>query len=100
MIHNTLARYLIISSCVFKVGLRRTRCPEACKLGVGGSGQQVRKWFAARTPMFDCPPQHLKVPFISGALTRVLIPRAVVLPKPLQHLQVTARSGECTTIRL
>jgi len=42
------------------------------------------------------PLQNLQMPAPSSALTRSLGPRATVLPRPLQGLQVPARSGERT----
>jgi len=36
--------------------------------------------------MFIKPRQQLQVPVLNGALTRLGVPRAVVLPRPLDHL--------------
>ena len=66
---------------------------EARKVSNGHLCQQVLIFLAARTPVVDCPPQHIQVPFISGALTGTPIPRAIVLSRPLQNLQVTAQSS-------
>jgi len=39
------------------------------------------------------PLQQLQVSVLLGLLTRLNIPRAVMRPRPLQHIQVPARSG-------
>jgi len=41
------------------------------------------------------PLQHLQLPGPSGVYASARVSRAVVLPRPLQHRQVPARSGPC-----
>jgi hypothetical protein len=50
--------------------------------------------------VFVQPPQHLHVPAFNGLSARMLIPPAVVRPRPLQHLQMPALSGPCTRCAL
>ena len=57
------------------------------------SSQTVRIKLAARSPMLERPPQQPPFPVFGGAATRRLIPRAVVPPRPLQHLQVSASAA-------
>ena len=46
-----------------------------------------------RAVVLPRPLQHLQAPGVSGACTSRRIPRAEVLPHPLQHLQVPTDSG-------
>jgi len=47
--------------------------------------------------VFLRPPQHLVA---LGVFSRAMVSRAVVLPRPLQHLQASADSGVCTPPRV
>ena len=48
--------------------------------------------------MLSRSPQYIQVPAPIGELTDALVPRAVVLPRPNQHLQVPAGRGEFATV--
>ena len=52
-----------------------------------------------RAVVLPRPRQYLQVPALGGVLTSQRAPRAVVLPRPLQQLQMTAPGGVCATCR-
>jgi len=46
-----------------------------------------------RAVVLPRPLQHHQVPVVSGRVTRSVVPRAVVIPRPPQHLQMPTLSG-------
>jgi hypothetical protein len=76
------------SHSVFILQASLVPCPDARKVGFGRSRQKVGMSLPTRTPVLDCPPSQLRCPDTSSARAGVYIPRAAMLPRPLQHLPV------------
>jgi len=56
-------------------------------------GSSFTHLLVPRATVLPRPLQHLPAPFQSGELTRQIVPWTVVLPRPLQHVKVPILSG-------
>jgi hypothetical protein len=56
--------------------------PNACWVGVGRSCQKVSILLAARTPVLNCPPQHLQLPASRGGTHTFPHPTGSRAPAP------------------
>ena len=90
------AMYSSIGTSSYKRAWYLAPCPNASKVRNGCSCQMMRVLLAARTPVLDCPPQHLQFLVISGGCTGCLHSKDSRVPAPTAVFQVTARNHFCT----
>jgi hypothetical protein len=85
----------VINDEMSLVAIQVSREPPNAKWGASSS---PRPW--VRLPLgwrLEDPLEHARVPALGGLRACLLVPRVVVLPRPLQHLQSSARQQRSET---